>query len=405
MKVIKADRLVDANGVVENPVVVVEEKKIVDAGPKGRVKVPDDAEVVEAGGLTLIPGLIDCHIHLYGHGTMTRGLSSEPTEVRLFRAVNEHCRQITDSGFTSVMDAGSLIGLRARNAINSGLADGPRIWACGRAISQTAGHSDAVNLPIEWAKDPHLVRGFDGYIADGEAECRRGVRESLRNRADFIKICTGGGGGGIVDPWWVTQFSLGEIEAIADAAHSYGRKVMSHVYAADSITRTVLGGVDIITHGNMADEGCVKLMRERGTTFVPTMTVYERFRRNSPERPTSVLYENQFKAVKTAYDAGITLAIGTDSMGTEALPHGGSALELELYVEKVGVPPLEALKIGTLNGAKVLGKEGELGTVEAGKLADIVAVKGDPLEDIKLLQEHDNIRYVMRDGKTLKDLL
>ena len=203
----------------------------------------------------------------------------------------------------------------------------------------------------------------------------------------------------------MTQFSLGEIEAIADAAHSYGRKVMSHVYAADSITRTVLGGVDIITHGNMADEGCVKLMRERGTTFVPTMTVYERFRRNSPERPTSVLYENQFKAVKTAYDAGITLAIGTDSMGTEALPHGGSALELELYVEKVGVPPLEALKIGTLNGAKVLGKEGELGTVEAGKLADIVAVKGDPLEDIKLLQEHDNIRYVMRDGKTLKDLL
>ena len=370
------------------------------------MEIPDEAEVIEAGGLTLIPGLIDCHIHLYGNKKMGGGLPSEPTEVRLFRAVNVHCKQITDAGFTSVMDAGSLVGLWARNAINSGFADGPRIKASGRAISQTAGHSDAVNLPSDWAKDLRLVRGFDGYIADGVAECRRGVRESLRIKADFIKICTGGGGGGVVDPWWVTQYSLEEIEAVVDAAHSYGRKVMSHVYAAESIKRTILGGVDIVTHGNMADDDCMKLMKEHGTIFVPTMNVYERFHRTPPEMPISMeLYESQFTTVKKAWDAGIHLALGTDSMGFETLPHGGSALELELYVEKVGVPALEALKIGTINGAKVLGMEEELGTIESGKLADIVAVKGDILDDIKLLQDHDNIKYVMRDGKTLKNRL
>lgn len=405
MKVIIAERLIDANGVVENPVVVINEKKIVEVGSKGQVTIPTEAEVIEAGGLTLIPGLIDCHIHLYGVDKMS-GLPTEPSEVRLFRAVNHHCQQIIDSGFTSVMDAGSIIGLWARNAINSGYAKGPRIMASGRAISQTAGHSDAVNLPIDWAKDPRLIRGFDGFIADGVAECRRGVRENLRARSDFIKICTGGGGGGIVDPWWVTQYSLDEIKAIVDSAHSYGKKVMSHVYASYSIKRTVMGGVDIVTHGNMMDEDCIELMKERGTKFVPTMSVYERMNRNrTDDRPKSILYLNQYMAVKKAYDAGILLAIGTDNMGFETLPHGGSALELELYVEQVGIPAMDALKIATINGARVMGMEKELGTIEKEKLADIIAVKGDFIEDIKILQKHSNIKYVMRDGKTLKNLL
>jgi len=404
MKVIIADKLIDANGVVENPVVVVDEGKIVEVGKKGQVDFSTDSEIVEAGGLTLIPGLIDCHIHLYGIKQMG-GRTPDTTEVKLFRSVTKHCRQIVDSGFTSVMDAGSVIGLMSRNVINTGYADGPRIWASNRAISQTAGHSDAVNMFIDWAKDPRLIRGFDGFIADGLAECRRGVRENLRARSDFIKICTGGGGGGIVDPWWVTQFSLEEIKAVSDAAHSYGRKVMSHVYASDSIKRTIHGGVDIITHGNMADEDCIKLMKEKGSIFVPTMSVYERMHRSRPERPMSALYEGQFNAVRTAYDAGVPLAIGTDSMGTGTLPHGGSAFELELYVEKVGVPAMEALKIGTINGAKAMGMEKELGTIEKGKRADIVAVKGEFLEDITLLQDHSNIKYVLRDGKTLKNLL
>lgn len=402
MKVIKASKLIDANGVVENPVLLINEGVIEEVGPD--VKIPDAAEVIDAGELTLIPGLIDCHIHLYGHEKMV-AFSSEPTEVRLFRAVNVHCKQIIDSGFTTVQDCGSVIGLWARNAINSGYADGPRIKASNRAISQTAGHSDAVNVPSIWAKDPHYIRGFDGFIADGVAECRRAVRENLRVKADFIKICSGGGGGGIVDPWWVTQYSLEEMKAIVDASHSYGKKVMSHVYAPDSILRTIEGGVDIVTHGNMADDECIKMMKEKGTWFIPTMNVYERFARKDPEKEPSVLYENQFKAVKKAWDAGIHLSIGTDNMGFETLPHGGSGLELELYVEKVGVKPMDALKIATINGAKTIGMEDKLGTLEKGKLADVVAVEGDFLKDIKLIQNHDNLKLVMREGKVLKNLL
>lgn len=403
MKVIYAKKLVDANTTIDNPVVVIEEDRITQVGKRSEISVPNDCEVIEAKGLTLIPGMIDCHIHLYGRESY-QGLPTEPNEVRLFRAVNHHCKQITDSGFTTVQCVGSMIGLWARNAINSGYATGPRIKACGKAISQTAGHSDAVNLPIHWAKDPHLVRGFDGYLADGVAECLRGVRENLRMKADIIKICTGGGGGGIVDPWWVTQYTKEEMEAIVDAAHCYGRKVMSHVYAADSIKRTIEAGIDIITHGNMADEECVALMKEKGTMFVPTMSVYERFQREDPEREKSPLYENMFDAVRLAWNAGIHIGLGTDNMGFERLPHGGSALEMELYVEKIGVEPIDALRIATINGAKIIGMEDDLGTLEKGKLADIVAVKGNFLKDIKLLQESENIKLVLREGEVLKNI-
>jgi imidazolonepropionase-like amidohydrolase len=402
MKVIKASKLVDVNGVVKDPILVINEGIIEDVGPD--VTIPDDAEVIDAGELTLIPGLIDCHIHLYGHEKMGP-FPTEPTEIRLFRAVNVHCKQIIDSGFTTVQDCGSVIGLWARNAINSGYADGPRIKASNRAISQTAGHSDAVNVPSYWAKDPHYVRGFDGYMADGVPECLRAVRENLRVQADFIKICSGGGGGGVVDPWWVTQYTVEEMKAIVDASHSYGKKVMSHVYAPDSILRTIEGGIDIITHGNMADDECVKMMKENGTWFVPTMNVYERFTRKDPEKEPSVLYEPMFKAVKKAWDAGVHLSLGTDNMGFETLPHGGSALEMELYVDKVGLTPMEALKIATINGAKTIGMEDELGTLEKGKLADVVAVDGNFLKDIKLLQNHDNIKLVLKEGKVLKSLL
>jgi len=181
---------------------------------------------------------------------------------------------------------------------------------------------------------------------------------------------------------------------------------MSHVYASNSIKRTVMGGVDIITHGNMMDEDNIKLMKEQGTLFVPTMSVYERMnRRRTDDRPKSPLYLNQYKTVRKAYDAGIPLAIGTDNMGFGTLPHGGSALEMELYVEQVGITAMETLKIATINGARVMGMEKELGSIEKGKLADIVAIKGDLLENIKLLQDHNNIKYVMRNGKALKNLL
>ncbi len=406
MKALIAEKLIDANGIRQNVVVLVDGDKIISVGDKGSATIPTNAEVLDLGDMTLIPGLIDCHIHFSGSDRSgVGGNFSEPAEVRIARAAVVQTRQLLDSGFTSVMDAGGLVGLYVRNIVNAGIVDGPRIKSAGRYMSQTAGHGDSPNMPIDWVKAglPYGW-GMDGRIADGVDECIRGVRENLRLNVDFIKLCTGGGGGGIVDPWWVAEYSVEEIRAMCDAAHSYGRKVMVHCYSPESIRRSITGGVDIVTHGNQANDEAVDLMKKAGTLVVPTMTVYERMARNRPGGPTSYMYQTLFSNIKKLYDAGLTLAIGTDSMGG-SLPMGGSALELELYVEKVGISPLEALKVGTINGARVMGMEDKLGTIEPNKLADIIVVKGNPLEDIKILQDHSKIKLVVKEGKTVKNLL
>jgi imidazolonepropionase-like amidohydrolase len=392
--------------VLENAAVVIEEGRIADVGSRGSVVIPDDAEVYDLGKVTLVPGLIDCHVHFTGSERPAPGGDfGEAIEVRTARAAVVQTRQLLDSGFTSVMDAGGLIGLYVRNIVNSGIVEGPRVKAAGRYMSQTAGHGDNQRFPLSWVKEGRPYGwGTDGRIADGVDECIRGVRENLRLNVDFIKLCTGGGGGGVIDPWWVPEYSVEEIRAMCDAAHSFGRKVMAHCYSPESIRRSITGGVDIITHGNQVDDDTIDLMKKAGTLVVPTMTVYEQLARSRPSRPTSSLYEILYSNIKKLYEAGLTLAIGTDSMGG-VVPMGGSALELELYVEKVGLSPLEALKIGTLNGAKMMGMEDQLGTIEKGKLADIIAVAGDPLEDIKILQENSRIKFVMKDGKIIKSLL
>ena len=179
---------------------------------------------------------------------------------------------------------------------------------------------------------------------------------------------------------------------------------MAHCYYPESIRRTVLGGVDIVTHGNMADDTSIDLMKEKGTLVVPTMAVYERIHQMRPESPASEMYETIFTNIRKLHDAGLTLAVGTDTMGG-VFPFGGSALELELYVSKVGLSPLEAIVIGTLNGAKVMGLDDRLGTIEADKCADLVLVEENPLEDIGSLQKEENVKLVLRDGDVVKNIL
>ncbi|TFH13877.1 amidohydrolase family protein, partial [Candidatus Bathyarchaeota archaeon] len=215
---------------------------------------------------------------------------------------------------------------------------------------------------------------------------------------------TGGGGGSTVDPAWVPEFSLEEITAIASEAHGWKRKVMAHCYYPESIRRTVQGGVDIITHGNMADQKSIELMKEKGTQLVPTMAVYERIHNLRPGSPTSEMYETILQNIKTLYDAGLTLAVGTDTMGG-IFPFGGSSEELVLYVENVGWTPIEAITIGTLNGAKIMGREHQQGTLESGKDADLILVSKDPLDDIHVLQDITNIKLVLKDGKMVKNIL
>jgi imidazolonepropionase-like amidohydrolase len=405
MKAIKGGTLVDANGVIDDPVVLIEGDKIVKV-ESGDTSTPEGAEVIDASGLVLMPGMVDCHVHFSGSAGILRNFQ-ERFEVRLIRAALKQTRQLLDSGFTSVMDTGGLIGFHVRNAINEGIVDGPRVMASRRYISVTGGHGDAQAMPLEWVKEGRPFGwGMDGRIADGVDECMRAVREQLREGVDFIKICTSGGGGATIDPAWVPEYTYEELKAMVHIAHSWRRRVMVHCYNPEAIRRSVTAGVDIVTHGNMADDASVKLMKEKGTYVVPTMSVYHRMVKRSEESGSQIsgMAATLYDDIRRLHDAGLTLAVGTDTMGG-MMPFGGSALELELYVEGVGVSPMEAIRIGTLNGAKVMGKEETLGTLEPGKLADIIAVGVNPLDDIKSLQEKENIKLVMKGGEVLKNLL
>jgi imidazolonepropionase-like amidohydrolase len=405
MEAILGSRLVDAERIIENPVVLVENGIIKEAGSRGKVKVPSDAVVHDASGCTLMPGLMDCHVHFTGNDTATPGLQREPFETRLVRAAVVQTRQLLDAGITSVMDTGGLVGLHVRNAVRAGIVEGPRIMAAGRYMSVTGGHGDTHWLPLEWVEEGRPYGwGMDGRIADGVDECLKAVREQLRMSVDFIKICTSGGGGSVVDPAWVPEYTYEEIKAMVDEAHSWRRRVVVHCYYPEALRRSVSASVDIVTHGNMADDDTVKLMREKGTLLVPTMSVYERIHKLRPEAGVSEMYETLFSNVGKLHRAGLTLALGTDTMGG-IFPFGGSALELELYVEKVGLTPREALTIGTLNCAKVMGLEEKLGTLKPGKFGDLIAVDGDPLENVRVLQDKDRVRLVLAGWKTRKSLL
>ena len=400
MKAILGDLLVDANGVKENPVVLVEGEKIVEVGSKGSLKIPSDAEVIDASGSVLMPGMIDCHVHFYGSKEPGHARYREPFETRLVRACMREARLLLEAGFTSVMDTGSQVGFHARNAINEGVVPGPRIFAAGKHISATAGHGDTPYMPLEWVKEGRPMGwGMEGRIADGVDECIRAVRENLRMGVDFIKICTSGGAG---DHPEIPEYTLEEIKAMTHIAHSWGRRVMVHCYNPEGIRRSVLGGVDIITHCNLADEEAIKLMVTNGTNIVPTMSAYYRMGKNRPESKVSKMASTLFGDIKRLYDAGLTLAVGTDASGPPNF--GDNALEIVLYVEEMGLSPLEAIKIGTLNGAIIMGNN-DLGTIEANKYADILVLEENPLDDIKILQDKDKIKIVMKGGEIYKNKL
>ena len=400
MKALIGDLLVDANGVKENPVVLVEGEKIVEVGSKGSLKIPSDAEVIDASGSVLMPGMIDCHVHFYGSKEPGHARYREPFETRLVRACMREARLLLEAGFTSVMDTGGQGGFHARNAINEGGVPGPRIFAAGKHISATAGHGDTPYMPLEWVKEGRPMGwGMEGRIADGVDECIRAVRENLRMGVDFIKICTSGGAG---DHPEIPEYTLEEIKAMTHIAHSWGRRVMVHCYNPEGIRRSVLGGVDIITHCNLADEEAIKLMVTNGTNIVPTMSAYYRMGKNRPESKVSKMASTLFGDIKRLYDAGLTLAVGTDASGPPNF--GDNALEIVLYVEEMGLSPLEAIKIGTLNGAIIMGNN-DLGTIEANKYADILVLEENPLDDIKILQDKDKILIVMKGGEIYKNKL
>ena len=364
-----------------------------------------DAEVHDLGGRTLMPGLIDCHVHI--HRTI---LPVAPTMLpSLITAYALDTLQgMIMRGFTTVRDGGGA-DAGHRKAIEMGLFVGPRLFVCGRAISQTGGHGDP-RSPAELCEPSackHLVAGI-GRLADGVPEVRRAVRDEIRLGADHIKIMASGGFGSIADPIEQMQYATDELEAAVDEARRSHTYVMAHVYPAEGIRRCLEAGVRTIEHGNLIDEATAAFMAQTGAYLVPTMVCYH----NAVERghQQGLAEENITKAaeilsagtrsLELARAAGIKMAYGTDL--TRAPQYQSD--EFLIRAEVLG--PAEIIRSATLVGAEVVRMEGRLGVIAPGAYADLLVVDGNPLEDIQLLAgQGEHLSAIIKDGNFVKNEL
>ncbi|HLW51759.1 MAG TPA: amidohydrolase family protein [Candidatus Angelobacter sp.] len=354
------------------------------------------ANVINLGDATLLPGLIDAHTHLTDEpnfGYQELGISI-PKEA-LFGAKN--ARVTLEAGFTTVRNVGArgYTDIALRDAINEGLIPGPRIVASGPALSITGGHCDENLLPYEW----HARS--DG-AADGVEGVQHKVREIIKYGADVIKVCATGGVLSKGDDPRASQYTLEEMKAIVADAHRLGRKVAAHAHGAQGIAWAAEAGVDSIEHGSYIDDAAIKIMKERGTYLVPTQYLADWMRENATRIGLPAMFADKMKTttavsrqnVARAMQAGVKIAFGTDAA---VYPHGLNAHEFAVYVQ-MGMTPLQAIQAATVNAADLLGWK-LIGSIEQGNFADMIAVHGDPLKDVTVLQSPV---FVMKGGAVYK---
>jgi len=405
-RVLTGATLIDGTGAAPVPdaAVVIDGDRITAAGPRAALSWPADAEVIDARGRTLIPGLIDAHDHLasHGYGLATRFGLEEPastTHLRTARVLAETLAM----GYTTVRDAGGLdAGFKL--AVEQGLIPGPRLVLALQIISPTGGIGDRVSPSGHdccGAHDPLLPP----CVANGPDPVRDVVRTMVRAGADVIKTATTGGassrpGHGPLD----AAFSLAEMEALVTESHALGRRVMCHALGGPGLRTALAAGVDSIEHGCYLDEDATLLgqMAVQGTFFVPTLTVYV-YHRESPaphvrERAVA-LHAHHVASVRRALELGVPIAAGTDAGGHG---HPKNALELKYLVE-AGLSPMQALRAATQWAAACLGLEREVGTIEKGRLADLVLVGGNPLDDVTMLLDPGRIELVLKGGAICAD--
>ena len=400
MTVLRGATLIDGTGAQprRDATVVIKDGRIESIGTGASGAVPGD-EVIDLAGLTLLPGLIDTHDHLASHSyeLAHRWGLDEPASTRSIRTSRVIERTLA-MGYTTIRDAGGLdAGFRA--AVDQGLVVGPRLVTAIAIISPVGGIGDRVSPSGHEccvAADPTLPAS----VATGPEDVRRVVRSMIRAGADVIKCATTGGassraGHGPMDP----AFDRDEMRALVDEAHAQGRKVMCHALGGPGLRLAVEVGVDSIEHGCYLDEEpeLLAMMAERGIALAPTLTVYE-YHRQSKSPHVRVrshdLHQHHLATVRKALAAGVKVIAGTDAGGHG---HPPNAVELQ-HLVAAGLTPMQAIQAGTGIAAECLGLEREIGTVEKGKRADLVAVAGDPLADVRVLQDEARIRLVLKDG-------
>lgn len=389
--------ITDANKPAQGPSTVVVTDDRITSIAAGRSAAPADAEIVDLGDKTLLPGLIDLHVHLTGDpGGDYRSEAVDPDEWGVVVGAKNAVLTLR-AGFTTVREAGSAqyTAYSLRRGTANGFIEGPRIVAAGPALSIIGGHGDVTGF----REDVHDVLD-QGYTCTGALECAEKVRKASRAGADIIKITATGGvlsqqGRGLEG-----HFTSPELQSIADTAHSLGLKVMAHAHGAGGIAASAAAGIDSIEHGTFADDAALRVMKAKGTYLVPTLMAFEGIRERlgkgiytpTVEEKVRMTLGDVGKAVTRAKAMGVPIAFGTDAGVFE---HGRNGGEFALLV-KYGLTPREALASATTVAAKLLSMDSEIGRIAPGMSADLIAVSGDPLKDVTVLEKVD---WVMARGR------
>ena len=406
--VLKAAQIIDGTGAapIRNAVVVVSDDKIKAIGPLASITIPTGARVIDLGDATLLPGFFDLHTHITGRTLGDpEGINATVRDYDSFGAILsvENARKTLMAGFTTIRNLGAdrFDDFALRKAINDGFVVGPRIIAAGHSLGITGGHCDDNGFK------PGLVDGnIRNGIADGPDEVRAAVRYQVKYGADVIKTCATAGvlseGMGRVG---VTQYTFEELKAMVDEAEKLERKVAAHAHGTEGIKIATRAGVASIEHGSFLDEEGARLMAQRGTYLVPTLMAGEAverlaqndFLRGNRKEKALAAAAAMRRGIRIAVANKVPIALGTDS---GVIPHGTNGREFWLMVEWGGMRPMDAIVAGTMNAAKLTGMDRTLGSLSAGKIADIVAVSGNPLTDIKKME---STVFVMKNGAIYKE--
>lgn len=386
---------------IKEGAVIVEDKNIVYAGEAKNAPLPEEAEQIRIQDATILPGFIDCHAHFIGESREKVAPLSTPKEHLLINAVHD-ISMLLDSGFTAARDM-SLFGAHLKKGIDRGYIRGPRIVPGGQVLSITSGHGDMdTNYSLEYVQKDNPL----SYLVDGVDECLKGVRKQFREGAQFIKICTTGGVSSQVDGLDDVQFSDEELKVMVEEAGRHGTYVTAHCTGLAGAKQALKAGIGCVEHGITLDNECIDIMVKNGVSLVTTLSVSQSVTTfpGIPEfmriKAKNCWVLNQ-KSIALAHEAGINIGLGTDYTNTPNTPFEHIGREFKAITD-CGFTNMEAVQIGTINAAKILRMQDKIGSLEAGKLADIVVIQGNPLEDIDLLTDSANVKMVMKDGKIEK---
>jgi imidazolonepropionase-like amidohydrolase len=394
-------RLIDGTGAdpVDDAAVVIEGERIRYAGPRGGAEWPEDTVVREIDGMTIMPGLIDCHDHLVHTGFDLMERAASPLSLIMMQIAN-NAKVTLEAGITSLRDAGGLdVGFKM--AIERGLIPGPRLMLGLTIISRTGGIDDPVQrsgIDLSWRNLP----GLPPAVADGVEECRKRVRQVLHAGADVVKCASTGGVSSrtltAVDP----TLTYEELRVIVEEARVLGKRTFVHAYGGPGLVDAVRAGIDSIEHGAYLcrHPETIERMADQGTYWVPTFMILALHReRGSPwaKQKASEMAEDHTRSLHMAMEAGIPIAMGTDA---GPYSHGENAMELQLMVE-AGMTPMQAIVASTATAAACIDLASDAGTLERGKYADLLVVDGDPLRDISILERAERLSVVMKGGETV----